>query len=314
MKVVVTGVSGYLGRYCVDDLLSAGHAVTGITRDPDVTDRMLGGRIPLQHADLLDRQQLRGALRAVMPDAVLHLAGETGRGPDADLRALWMTNVQATHDLMSVLPDSVERVLIGSSAAVYGRAGEGKRCSNESLPLKPVSLYGVTKAAQEWTAALAGQERGVGVSSARIFNLIGPDGPPGTVALDLAERLVRDFRKGKPLAVETVQSTRDFVDVRDAAAVLTALLPSAGDAEAWNVCTGIGTTVEELAEWISRELRQPLRFQGLDPQGGDLLEQVGDPSALRAALGWGPGSRVQETVVELVRTCLEDLDVVTESR
>jgi nucleoside-diphosphate-sugar epimerase len=306
MKVLVTGGGGWVGRYCVGALTEAGHDVVSLGRTR-VESRTGVAQVT---ADLLDRQELADALAGVEPDRVVHLAGDTGRGCGAaDLCEFWEGNVLGTRNLIEALGPSCGGVLVASSAAVYGSGGTRGRRTGETDCSEPVSWYGVTKAAQERVAGIVGRSRGIPVGIVRIFNLIGPDGPPRTVAHDLARRLVRQHRAGESLVVESPETVRDFVDIRDVAeavGLLLTRLPGAGPAPLWNVCSGRETGVEELAELICSRIPGAgrLRFRARPLAAGDVEYQVGDPTAIGRDTGWTARRELGESIGDLVANVL----------
>jgi nucleoside-diphosphate-sugar epimerase len=302
MKILVTGGGGWVVRYCVAALSGAGHEVVSLSR---THGESLPGVTQIT-ADLLDPQGLADALGGLGLDRVVHLAGETGRGgAAAELREFWEGNVLGTRNLIDALDASCGGVLIASSAAVYGSAGVHGRRTDERVCPAPVSWYGVSKAAQERVGEIAGRSRGIRVAIVRIFNLIGPDGPPRTVAHDLALRLVRQHRAGEPLVVESPETVRDFVDVRDvteAIRMLLAQLPGPEQASIWNLCSGRETGVEELAELIRSEIpgADRLVFRARPLAAGNVAYQVGDPAAVRRDTGWVARRETAESVGDLV--------------
>jgi len=127
-----------------------------------------------------------------------------------------------------------------------------------------------------------------------LFNQLGPGMPAGLVVPDLLDSL----REGiGPIEMRGANSVRDFMDVRDGARGLAALLEvDAPAGSVWNLCTGEGVTIEHLARILMARLDQdrPLSFAG-----GEVTELVGDPSRLRAATGWAPEYDLEDSLTTL---------------
>jgi UDP-glucose 4-epimerase len=151
----------------------------------------------------------------------------------------------------------------------------------EDHVLRPVSPYGVSKLAAENYVRLFSELYGFPALSVRMFSLYGPR-QRKQVVYDLLRRALNGER---PLTVlGSAQVTRDFVFVKDAAEALVALARSApARGEAYNVASGISTSLGELVALVVQEIGLPIpvRFTG-DVRAGDPLHWEGDPQKARA--------------------------------
>jgi nucleoside-diphosphate-sugar epimerase len=212
MKVLVTGASGFVGREMVrqlsrqDDLRIA--ALTRDTRHCSVnTDT-----VTWVSADITDGEAILRTVSGVVPDTVIHLAALN----QGSLRDLFRTNVIGTSNLLEAViqANPACRIIVISSSAVYGYAGEAP--IDEDIPCAPLSLYGVSKVAEEHTAMMFYHTRGADVAIVRPFNLVGPGLPTTLVCGHIIEQVLAADQKGDNL-IELAESVsrRDFVDVRD---------------------------------------------------------------------------------------------------
>ncbi|HKE38174.1 MAG TPA: NAD-dependent epimerase/dehydratase family protein, partial [Candidatus Baltobacteraceae bacterium] len=259
--LLVTGAQGFLGRAFVAAALASGDSVIGYGRSERADDRYThrisvgGGSVPAlappeyvrplsSHAyeyhrgDLLDTDDLAALLRSKRPRAIVHLAAALR---DDDFDTLMRTNVKGTmalFDAVAAAGIDVEKIVIGSSASVYGKP--------ESVPIpeaarcEPEDFYGVSKLASERVAAIRSKKLGTLVCSARIFNVVGAGQDERHVCGKLASQAVA-FAGGRARTLQfgDLRPTRDFVDVRDAAAAI-ALLVRAGTGT-YNVCSQVET-------------------------------------------------------------------------
>lgn len=284
LKVLVVGITGFLGSHLGAHLRTLGHQVEGWARRdpaPDTCDRHVA-------VDLRDPGALAG-LRGPWDAAVL-LAGHSVPGADWN-ETMTSENVTiARHTLDHLAASSPgARALVVSSAHVYA-PGPGRR--REEDPLAPGGGYGRSKLAIEGEAA-ARRER-LDVQVVRPFNQIGPGLPSGLVARDLLDRL--RAREG-PLVMGGSDSLRDFLDVRDGVRGLSALLEvDAPSGSVWNLCSGRGVRIAELARTFLEVLGQEreVRFSEDEP-----TELVGDPSRLAAATGFAPEHGLSSSLVRL---------------
>jgi UDP-glucose 4-epimerase len=182
-------------------------------------------------------------------------------------------------------------VLSASSAAVYG--------DPEVLPLaetaakRPMNPYGASKLAAEDALADALAGTGVDFASMRFSNVYGPRqdwrGEGGVVAI-LGSR----FARGQvPVIFGDGRQTRDFIYVGDVVAFILDAIeseqPLSGempDGPAYNVSTGVATSVEQVASYLRALSRVLVEMEHQPSREGDILHSVLDPSKAERVLGW----------------------------
>ncbi len=279
MRVYVTGAGGFVGRHLVAHLRDAGDVVSG-------TDHASGG------ADILDAGAVMAEMRAASPEVVYHLAGqadvaESWHRPAATFRV----NAEGTLNVLAVAADlGVHRVVVVSSAEVYGIVDPTAMPIAESVPLDPASPYAASKAAAEMVC-IQWANRGLGVVRARAFNHLGPGQSERFVVAALAGRLVRARRSGlTAVPVGNLGARRDFTDVRDvvrAYRLLATLAPAGG---VYNVCTGEDHPIAVVAGLLQERIDPGIELIP-DPElqrPSDVPVLRGDPSLLQRTTGWKP--------------------------
>lgn len=292
MSVVVTGAAGFVGSALVAELLRRGHRVVAMDRRPVAAPAAAhAGALLTLTGDLLDRDALADAALATA-EAVIHLAGCPGvRDSAADVEARRARdNVAATARVLAAVPAEVPLV-VASSSSVYG--GSTGAPSRETDPLAPRGGYARSKVAVE---TLCAQRAGQGgrVTVVRPFTVVGEGQRPDMALV----RWIRAAEAGRPLEVfGSLERTRDLTDVRDVAAVLTALAEGAHvPGGVLNVGTGrphtLGEVVAAVAEVTGRAVRTTVT-----------------PAAdIEPADTWADTALLRETVGVVPRTDL--LDVV----
>lgn len=278
MVALVTGHRGFLGRHVVAELREQGHEVVGAGR-PDVH---------LPSADFA------GLVRDVRPELVVHCAGPASvpasvEDPDGD-RAATLAALEA---VLAVITDA--RLVLVSSAAVYGQPS--RLPVAEDAPLAPVSPYGRHRVEAEVLA----RDSGAAVAIARVFSAYG-EGLRRQVLWDVAQRALAG---GEVELSGTGAETRDFVHARDVAGAVAAIAGRAEfEGEAYNVATGVETSIARLAELVTRELGgSDVRFSGAR-RPGDPERWQGDITRLRA-LGFEPTVRIDEGAAAYARWARE---------
>ncbi|MGO8903328.1 MAG: NAD-dependent epimerase/dehydratase family protein [Isosphaeraceae bacterium] len=220
---LITGATGFLGRHLLDvldfELLRAGRTGDAVL--------ILGRRCPtgwpeqsFVRADLDDPAGLREAIGRVVPDHVIHTAGQTPPAPDD---ALYQSNFWATIRLLNALRSLNRRVRVtlAGSAAELGPVPPAALPVAESYPCSPLDAYGRSKL----LATIAGlaERPPLELAVARVFNPIGPGMPPTQAFGEFAAQLTAGVADPLPLLVGDLEVRRDFVDVRDVARALVAV-------------------------------------------------------------------------------------------
>lgn len=289
MRALVTGASGFVGRYLVSALRREGADVT----------HCAGPHDEYQHdcvIDLADIQTIRYALETYRPTAIFHLAAQTFvptslRTPMETYDANTMGTARVAQAVRDYTGEPRPRIVFASSAEVYGARAENDYPLRETLDPRPVNPYGASKAAAE--AILLGESRsfGLDVVIARTFNLIGPGQDEHFAVPSFAAQLARIAAGGPPqLLVGNLRAARDFLDVRDAVNAYVALARDGESGEIYNVCSGTAVPIRDVLRELITIAHVPVEVRE-DPRrarGSDSPLSVGDPSKIRARTGWEP--------------------------
>lgn len=299
MRVLVTGVGGFVGPVLAAELLAHGHAVHGLVRRT-VPPRLADLPAALHRGDLLEPGRIEAVIADVHPDAIVHLAGLSFMpAAEADPRAAYRTNLDATLALLGAMracaPKS--RLLVVSSSTVYGAPLPSELPVVEETPLRPETVYGASKAAAELAALQWQRAYGLDVIVARPFNHIGPGQDASFVSAALARQIARmELGLDEPvLRVGNVDPVRDFSDVRDIAAGYAALLERGTSGAVYNLCTGEGASIAEVIALLRTHARIPLSVRA-DParkRKADASRIVGSVARASRETGWVP--RIQLT-------------------
>ncbi len=269
---------------------------------PDIRRRARSDRRDGTASICWTRTRSRSAIAQLRPSAVYHCAGaaHVGRAWDSTEPTL-ATNVRGTHHLLRALEraGAPARVLVPSSALVYGGADEAL---TESHPLVPNSPYGLSKLAQEM---LAGRSNGpLGVTIARAFNHLGPRQDPQFAASGFARRIA-DIERGiwqPEISVGNLEARRDLTDVRDTVRAYTLILERGTPGRPYNVCSGHAITIRQLLDLLLARARVPVSVK-VDParyRPNDTPILLGDPSRLRNELGWTAQIPLEQTLDDLL--------------
>jgi nucleoside-diphosphate-sugar epimerase len=243
--VLITGSTGALGRALIRRLRAdpTGINVFAPTRH-DLYD-------PL---DLRDKDQIERTVKRVRPNLILHIAATFS----SDFDEAYAVNVVATRHLLSAIEGTSlpARVVLIGSAAEYGAVSADENPINEDRVLRPVSIYGLTKA---WQTELAYHHatRGSDVVVARVFNLTGPH-MSEQLFIGRLHRQIDEIRRGQRMRIEVgpLSAIRDYLPIDDAVEQLLAVADFGEAGEVYHVASGIPIIMREL-------LRRELAAHGL---------------------------------------------------
>ena len=199
MKALVTGAAGFVGRHLVSHLADMGDEVIGIDREHGV--------------DLLDPAGLEQAVRDASPEAVYHLGGWSDVGASwHEPLAAFRVNAEGTLNLLAASRAAgVERVLIVSSADVYGKVSLRELPLTEDAPFRPVTPYAASKIAADQLGLQAWLGYELATIRVRAFNHLGPGQTNRFVCPALAERIaLNEMDGGEVVPVGNLTPRRDF--------------------------------------------------------------------------------------------------------
>lgn len=309
-RALVTGAAGFVGRYLVRALAEAGWDVTGTALEP-VADASSVPATRWVHGDLRAPEHVDDVLRASSPDLVVHLAAISHLPTAASDPAMaWEVNVTATVRLLHALAQAhaagvlAPRVLVIGSAEQYGRHDDASGPLTEAHPLLPRTVYAATKVAQEVAALQTWRATGLSVIGVRAFNHSGPGQDPRFLLPALVGRAValREARAGTPLVLGNTTPIRDFLHVRDVVDAYIALGQHGEPGAVYNVASGVGRSVREVAERILSRvgLHTTLHEDPALVRPVDVPSLVGDPARLASVTGWRPTRTFDDLLDDLL--------------
>jgi len=290
MRALITGGKGFVGQWLSAHLKDRGDDVAIIDLETDVAD---GAAV-------------RRVMSDVRPDAVYHLAamthvGDSWEHPSQVLRV----NVLGTAEILAAaraIPE-LPRVLVVSSAEVYGVVGTDQLPLDEHTATLPASPYAASKLAAEAVALQAWRGYGQPVMVVRPFNHIGPGQSPNFFVPALAKRIVEARRAGAgSLPVGTLTTRRDFTDVRDVVVAYRWLIEAGEPGGVYNVCSGRDVAMAEVAHDLLRLAGADLELV-TDPalvRPVDVPRLRGDATLLRETTGWVPVIPLATTLADVL--------------
>ncbi|MCE9644870.1 MAG: SDR family NAD(P)-dependent oxidoreductase [Chloroflexi bacterium] len=302
MKYLVTGGAGFIGSHIAGTLLKQGVHVR-------ILDNFSSGRyanlkgfeVEIVEGDLRDASRVREAVQGV--DVIFHEAAFVSVPESMEKpQECFDVNVTGTSVMFDEARKAgVKRVVIASSAAVYGNSTAMPLV--EDTPLKQLSPYATSKRIDEMYAELFTSQFGLEVAALRYFNVYGPRQRPDSMYAAAVPIFIRRMLDNKPITIygDGGQS-RDLVNVRDVVqANLLAAQHPAAPGQIFNVCTGVETRLLDLLDILYEFFPNAPRHVHAEPRAGDIYRSIGTPRKAMDILGFKP----QVSLVDGIREAVE---------
>jgi nucleoside-diphosphate-sugar epimerase len=305
MRILIVGATGFLGAAVRDELLlqHPDAAIVCVVRHPHELNETAWSAMDVANAAVPD---LHALLARHEPDVIINCAGATTGSADT----LDAANVRLVSKLIEAalkLPRVPRFVQLGSGAE-YGITPQGIRV-RESAELHPLSPYGMSKARATDLVISAASHFGLAAVVLRVFNPVGPGAPAGTLA-GIAARKILGAMQSNDDTVElgSLDTYRDFVDVRDVARAVAAASLAADHSETvLNVGSGRATLARDMVATLA----------GVAGYTGHIIEvhpgshrspgvdwQCADLDLISARLGWAPVFDLDESMRAVWDECV----------
>ncbi|KAB8139801.1 GDP-mannose 4,6-dehydratase [Chloroflexia bacterium SDU3-3] len=310
MRIFITGITGPVGSALADYLLTLPdleiHAFKRWRSDPRPIEKLYG-HVTFHEGDIEDAFSIDRAIAAAAPDRVYHLAAqsypsESWDAPIATMRA----NVEGTINVLEAVrrhrPEA--RVHIAGTSAEYGIVRPDEVPIREDHALRPLSPYGVSKAAAEMTGLQYHDNFGMSVLVTRSFNHVGPQqGDRCSIQTFCRQMAQIELGMQEPfIHVGNLEPRRDFTHTADVARALWLLLERGAPGEVYNLCSGEATRIGDIVDMVLEYGRVPASVKAdparMRPSDEPILK--GDNSKLRAATGWEPTIGMTEIVRDVL--------------
>src|SRR5712691_7702707 len=306
MRVLITGITGFVGSHMAEYALSKGAEVFGSNRWRSKTENIdhLRSKVSFIESDLRDLSSVRALLETSQPDYVVHLAAQSFVGVSWHAPAETLTtNILAQINVLEAirgLKMSPRFLAVGSSEE-YGLVHDDELPIRETNPLRPLSPYAVSKVTQDMMAFQYFRSYGLPIIRTRAFNHEGPRRGDVFVTSNFA-RQVAEIEAGKRapvIHVGNLKARRDYTDVRDIVRGYWRLLEDGAPGEVYNLCTGRAWSIQDVLDFMLAKSRVRGITTKEDParlRPSDVPVLLGDASKIQKAVGWRPEIPFEKTL------------------
>jgi len=305
VKVLITGMTGFIGRYLAESLIGEVNEVIGTgyrERERQLLPTRLR-KVPLHILDMRDRTMVEKIVESVRPDCIYHLAGQAYVIPSyRDPVTTFEANVLGTIYLLEAVRRSCPRasVALACSGSEYGIPR--KLPISEDHPLEAVSPYGVSKAAQDLLAHQYHASHGLNTFRLRLFGTTGP-GKVGDAPNDFASQIARAEANGGRGVVQTgdLSTARDISDVRDIVRAMQLVVRRGEPGEAYNLGHGAPVRVREVLDQLLALSTASLKVVSVPERMRPSDEPILYPDTTKVKkLGWKPQIPLNQTLADIL--------------
>lgn len=284
-RVLVTGGVGYLGRNLISQLIQYGctdvHSI-----DLESTEEK-NPNITFHQVNLLDASSLTDTVKSIHPTLVYHLAANLNRSRDfSNVKSLMDVNFTGTVNILTALEDiPYENFIYTSTSEVYG----GKDIIppfREKDDFIPASPYSMSKYCGEVALKTFSEIKGKEYTILRMFNFLGLNMPTNFFPSQLKEKLNRN----EDFQMTLGEQVRDYLYLNDVIEALILAGVTEKVNQVYNVCSGHGISVRELAEKakLKMDSKSNIQFGAIPYRDNEVWNMVGDNSKIKDNLGWSP--------------------------
>ncbi len=291
MKILITGVAGFIGSHLAEILIKKGYDVIGIDSFSDYyprefKERNIAGLLGNKKFEFIEGDLLNISLLTILSDVeiIFHQSSQPGVRRSWDMFNTYVKdNILVTQRLLdSIKGKNIKKLIYASSSSVYGDSKD-LPFKEESIP-KPLSPYGVTKLAAENLVELYRKNYGIPTISLRYFTVFGPRQRPDMAFF----KFIKKGLLGKPIIVYgDGNQTRDFTYIGD---IVEANI-KAGESDAqgiFNIGGGNRVTLNYAISEIERQIEKKIKIEYKETQKGDMQDTLADITKAAEYLSFNP--------------------------
>ena len=310
MRVLITGISGFVGQHLANHLLTTYNDDNIELHGTVYTSGLEQAAITCHSVDLREPEQVRQLMQDVQPTHVYHLAAQAF--VPRSFSDPWETlenNIRSQLNVILAMADmeTPPRMLAVSSAEIYGVVSPDQIPMKEDLPPQPTSPYSVSKVSQDMLALQYYLSHDLPIMRARPFNHFGPGQNERFVAPAFALQVARIEAGLQPPVIEVgdLSAKRDFTDVRDIVAAYRQIAEQGKPGTVYNVASGkahsIQALLDTLLSFVDMEIEVRVDESRLRPVDIPIL--LGDASRLKEQTDWTPQYSFEQSLRDVFDDC-----------
>jgi UDP-glucose 4-epimerase len=313
MRILITGGAGFIGSHLADALIARGDQVVALdnfSTGSTANIKHITKNLEIIDGDIRNADLVNESVKDV--DLIFHMAAALGVNTilESPLESI-STNIAGSEVVLNAAANHKKRILIASTSEIYGKNPKQPLNENDDRvvgsPQKIRWSYSDAKAIEEAMAFSLNQDKGLKVTTARLFNTVGPrqSSHYGMVV----PRFVESALKNEPINIYgNGTQSRVFCHVNDAIEALLALVGSDKTInEVYNVGGTGEITIKDLANQVIKETKSQSSIEFIPyekayaPGFEDMQRRVPDISKIKQELNWAPKKNLSQIIADVAR-------------
>lgn len=310
-KILITGITGFAGSFLAEELLQdPNNRVFGTCFSKDGLDSLplIKSKTENVVLNLLDFDKTKDTVSEIKPDVVFHLAALTSPAESFENPSeVMVNNIKAEISILEAIRKTNlkdAKILITSSAEIYGIVDSSDLPIDEETPLRPTSPYAVSKIAQDYLGLQYYLSYKFNIIRVRPFNHIGPRQTPYFVVPAFAKKIAEiEKNLHEPiLSVGNLESKRDFTDVRDMVKAYILLVEKGKVGDVYNVGSGTSYKISEILKKLLSYSNKKIEVKQDEAllRPSDNPDLCCDNSKINKVTGWEPKIPIETSLKDVL--------------
>lgn len=305
-KILITGVSGFVGSHLLESLIQTKDNLFG-TYYSEESLRNLGSnkdKIKLRKVNLRDKDETINLVEETKPDEIYHLAASTSPADSFSFPSeTVINNIASQINILEAVKKAnliKSRMLVVSSAEVYGDVKKEELPINENTPFNPTNPYAVSKLSQDFLGLQYFLSYNMPIIRVRPFNHIGPGQSANFVVSTFAKKIagIEKSKKDGVLTVGNLNAKRDFTDVRDMVKAYGLAMSKGVAGQVYNIGSGVSYKIADILDKLLSFSKAKIKVE-IDKslfRTFDNPDLVCDPTKFKQLTGWEPEIGIDKTL------------------
>jgi len=310
VKVLITGITGFVGSHLADYLLSLGSIeIYGIERWRSRTENIehIRDKINLVGCDIRDSISVTETIGKIKPDKIFHLAAQSfvpssWQAPQESLTTNIIGELNVFEAVRAVNINPV--IQIAGSSEEYGLVLPDELPIKETNPLRPLSPYAVSKVGQDFLGYQYYKSYNMNIIRTRAFNHTGPRRGEVFASSNFAKQIVEiEKNKREPVIfVGNLDARRDFSDVRDVVRAYWLATEKCLPGEVYNISSGKALSIKEMLDLLLKisKVKVEIKQDSARMRPSDVNVLLGDNTKFCKQTGWKPEIPFEQTLKDLL--------------